>query len=278
MDAQRNRLRRARARGVVSIAFAALCFGPAGCAGTWDEVWSRDFSVKEWWTPTDPLVVLAKDSDGDHRARALKALKEPKFNQGNDKDQDAVVQILVTAAATERAALCRLAAIETLQTFKDPRVVRGLEDAYYRATSFPAETASIIRCVALEGLGNTGQPAAIDHLVRVLREPPVAANAAEDEKQQKTNERTAAARALGHFRGRAATDALVATLKTEPDVALRGRAHEALVASTGKTFGPEAKLWEDYLQNAGKDQPAGVVEEKSLGDKIIDVVVPVGLR
>ncbi len=270
MNAQPNRLR--RARGAVLIAFAALCFGPTGCAGTWDEVWSRDFSVKEWWTPPDPLVVLRDDSDGDHRARALRALREPKFNSGSDKDQDGIVQILVTAAATERAALCRLAAIETLQTFKDPRVVRGLEDAYYRATSFPPETATIIRCLALEGLGNTGQAAAIDHLVRVLREPPVAGDAGEDEKQQKTNERTAAARALGHFKGRAASEALVATLKTEQDVALRDRAHEALKASTGRNFGPDAKLWEEYLQNAGKDQPVGIVEEKGFGNKILDLV------
>lgn len=278
MEALRNRLRRQRARGIVLTALAALCFGPTGCANFFDEVWSRDFSVKEWWTPPDPLEVLSHSSDGDRRARALRALKEPKLNGGSDKDQDAIVQILSTAASTERAALCRLAAIESLETFKDPRVVHALEDAYYRATTFPADTASIIRCVALKALGNSEQPAAIDILVRVLREPPVAADSPEEEKQQKTNERTAAARALGHYKTHAGAEALVTIMKSEKDVALRNRAHESLQACVGKDLGTDPKLWDDYLHNAGKDLPTGVADGKSFGDKVRDFVAPVDFR
>jgi hypothetical protein len=278
MDARRNRLRRIRTRGVALAVYAVLCFAPAGCTGFWDEVWSRDFSIKEWWTPPDPLVVLQKSTDGDRRARALAALKEPKQYGGSDHDQDVIVEILITAATTERVALCRLKAIEAMQTFKDPRMVGGLEKAYDRASSFPAETASIIRCRALEALGMTRHPDAVPVLVRVLKAPPVAAEASEAEKQQAIDERTAAARALGHFRGLPAAQALVAVLRTEQDIALRNRAHESLVASTGQNLGPDAKVWADYLANAGKDMPTGVVEEPGVFHKMYDMILPVDYR
>ena len=278
MDAQRNRPRRVRARGLVLTVYAVLCLGSSGCANVWDEVWSRDFSLKEWWTPPDPLVVLRDSTDGDRRARALRMLHEPKQNGGTDKEQDFTVELLNTAASTERAALCRMAAIEALQTFKDPRVVKGLEDAYYRATSFSPDTASIIRCRALAALGQTGQPAAVDILVRVLREPPVAAESSETEKQQKTDERTAAALSLGRFKGRAAAEQLLVLMKTEQDIALRDRAYESLQTSTGKHFAADPKLWSDYLQNAGKNLETGVVPEKTFGDKMLETVVPASFR
>ncbi len=278
MGAQRNRVRRAAARGVVGAAFAVLSLAPLGCAGGWDYVMSRDFSFHDYFSPPDPLVVLRDETDGDHRARALRRLHEPKQNGGSDKDQDFTLQLLTTAAAAERVALCRLAAIETLEIYKDPRVVHGLEDAYYRATSFPAETASIIRCRALEALGKVEQPDAVPILVKVLREPPVSEQSTEAEKQQKTDERTAAARALGHYKGHAVAESLVAVMKTEKDLALLDCAHVSLQASTGKHFAADAKLWDDYLQNAGKDQPIGVVPERGVVGKVYDLVVPVDYR
>jgi hypothetical protein len=277
MGTQRKGVRQATARDFARAVFAVLSFVPLGCAGAWDQVLSRDFSFHDYFSPPDPLVVLRDDTDGDHRARALRRLGEPKLNGGTDKDQDFTVQLLTTAAAAERAALCRLAAIETLETYKDPRVVRGLEDAYDRATSFPAETASIIRCRALEALGKVEQPAAVGILVRVLRAPPAAEQSTEAEKQQTTDERTAAARALGHYQGSAVAEALVAVMKTEKDLALLDCAHASLQASTGKDFAADAKLWEDYLQNAGKDQPTGVAPGKGVAAKLYDLVVPVGL-
>jgi hypothetical protein len=275
MDALRN-----RRRGVVMAFYAVLCCAPLGCMNTtWDEVWSRDFKFKEWWTPPDPLVVLRDSTDGDRRARALRALGEPDQKKGSTpKEQDFVIELLTKAAATERAALCRLAAIESLEKFKDPRVVKALEDAYYRATSFQPDTASIIRCRALEAMGGIAQPAAVDILVRVLREPTVADQGSESEKQQKTDERTAAARALGHYQGRPAAEALLTVMKTEQDVALRDRAYESLQVCTGQNIGPDIKLWEGYLQNAGKDQAVGVVPEKTFGDKVHDLVVPASFR
>jgi len=275
MDAQRNRRKHARNRGIFLTVCAACTFAPAGCSSSWDRLWSKDFSISTWMKPPDPLKVLAESSDGDQRADALRRLREPITNGGTQDDQDKYVEILITAATTEQRALCRLAAIETMQHFKDKRVVKGLEDAYYRAGFFTPEQAAIIKVRAIEAMGETRQPEGIGFLVKILNEPAPAREASEGEKQLTTDERIAAARALGHFKGSKPTGALLLVLQREQDVALRNRAHEALVASTGKELPPDANLWADYLQHAWKDEPTAVVEEKGIGEKIGDLITPV---
>ena len=108
----------ARLAGILLVSLA-MC----GCTTTfWDDITSRDFEFKKLWeSPPNPLVVLHESHDGDARARALSSLKEPKEHGGKDEDQDAIVSILVTAARTDAQPLCRLAAIQSLGTFKDPR-------------------------------------------------------------------------------------------------------------------------------------------------------------
>jgi HEAT repeat protein len=215
----------------------------SGCAGLWDDVTSRDFTVKGLFVKPEPMVVLKESADGDKRARALHALREPKENGGTDADQDAVVKVLTTAASSERQPLCRLAAIQSLAGFKDPRAVEGLKEAFYNASSFPADTAVVIRCQALAALGETGNAAAIELLARVVREPP--SEGSEIEKQQTLDVRTAAARALANFPQRESTEVLVRVMQTEKDVALRDRAHESLEVATGKKLPADAKEWND---------------------------------
>jgi HEAT repeat protein len=222
----------------------ALFLG-SGCAGFWDDVTSRDFTVKAMFNKPDPMVVLRDSSDGDKRARALHALQEPKENGGADAEQDAVVKLLTTAASSEKQPLCRLAAIQSLGHFKDPRAVEGLKEAFYNASSFPAETATVVRCQALAALGETRNPAAIELLARVVREPP--AEGPEIDKQQMLDVRTAAARSLSGFPQREATEALVRVMQTEKNVALRDRAHESLEVATGKKLPPDAKEWNDLV-------------------------------
>jgi HEAT repeat protein len=237
-----------------------ILLGPllAGCAGFWDDVTSRDFSFHNFFNKPNPLVVLRDSSDGDLRAKALRSLHEPRANGGTDEQQDAVVKILTTAASSEKYPVCRLAAIQALGTFKDPRVVDGLLNAFYNASSFTAETATIVRCEALTALGQVGNPAAVDLLAKVAREPP--AEGPEADRQQATDVRIAAVRALGHFHHYQATTALVGVLKTEKDVALRDRAYESLKSATGKDLPPDAVAWEQLLQQT--DEHA-VAEEKA---------------
>jgi hypothetical protein len=225
-----------------------ILLGPllTGCAGFWDDITSRDFSINTFFNKPNPMLVLRDSTDGNQRAKALRALHEPKSNGGTDVEQDAVLKILTTAASTEKQPLCRLAAIQALATFKDPRVVEGLSNAFYNASSFTPETATIVRCQALAALGAVGNPAAVDLLVRVVREPP--AEGPDADRQQATEVRIAAARALGHFSHYEATGALVHVLKTEKDVALRDRAYESLKAATGKDLPPDAVAWEEALR------------------------------
>ena len=258
LDQGRRRQAQGRKTGGLACLFPlllpfSLC--TAGCSNFWDEVTSRDFDVKNLYSKPNPLVVLKESTDGDKRAAALRSLHEPKQVGGSAAEQDLVVQVLTTAAANERQALCRLAAIHALGGFKDPRAVEALRNAYYNASSFPADTATVIRCQALTALGETGNPAAVELLARVVQEPPV--EGAEEDRQQKLDERIAAARALGHFKHYQATGALVRVLRTEKDVALRDRAHESLEVATGKKLPPDARAWEQFLQSGNDTQLAG---------------------
>ncbi len=233
------------------LGLALSCSG--GC-GFWDDVTSREFTVKSMFVKPDPLDVLQKSSDGDHRARALRRLVEPKQHGRSDEEQDLVVHILCTAANKETHAICRLAAIQTLAKFKDPRVVDGLnkevpglKHAYYAASSFTPETAHMLKCATLKALGETGQPSAVEVLVACLNQPPV--EGADVEMQRIMNERVTAARALGHFKQYKATEALLQVLAKEKDPAVRNRAHDSLCRATGKDFPPDAELWAEFLHN-----------------------------
>jgi hypothetical protein len=240
------------------------CLGSVGCANFWDDVTARDFSFKEYFSARpDPLVVLRDSTDGNKRARALASLREPSQTGGSQEQQDVVVKVLVTAAAQDRQPWCRRAAISSLANFKDPRVVDALRDAYYSAGSFSPEISTVLRCQTLEALGNVGNPAAVDFLVKVLREPPV--EGAEQDKQQKTDERIAAARALGHFKHYQGTSALVDVLKTEQDISLRESARVSLVSATGKDLPADAKAWEELLQSPDGTAVAGQPERKLFG-------------
>jgi HEAT repeat protein len=240
-----------------------VCLTLCGCAGFWDEITSRDFQVQALFVKPDPLVVLRDSTDGDERAKALRALREPNQYGGTREEQEAVVKILATAAVSERQPLCRLAAIQSLGGFQDPRAVEGLIEAFYQANGFSPETATVIRCQALAALGQTGNPAAVELLARVVREPP--AEGTEQERQQTLDVRIAAARALSHFSHHQATEALVRVLQTEKDVALRDRAHESLQTATGQKLPPDAKAWDDFLhQTADRDVAAEQAKKRKV--------------
>ena len=254
------------------VVFAILVFSPflSGCANSWDEVTSRDFKMSNLFVTPDPLVVLRDSQDGDKRAKALRALQEPKQHGGAEADQDAVLKIVVSAATTEKQPLCRLAAIETLGRFKDPRAVTGLTNAFYNAASFAPETSTMLRCHALRALGETKDPAAVELLVRVVREPP--AQGAEVDRQQALDVRTAAARALSNFSQPQAAEALVQVLKTEKDVALRDCAHGSLEVATGKKLSQDPKEWDDAIQQAGAKQSNSDSPIKRMSNWITETV------
>jgi hypothetical protein len=231
--------------GLAQIA-VVVCLSLSGCASFWDDVTSREFSFHEFFNKPNPLWVLHDSTDGDRRARALRALREPKQHGGTDQDQDAVLKILTTAASSENQPLCRLAAIQSLGGFKDPRAVEGLTAAFFNAGAFLPETAAMIRSQAVAAMGETRNPAAVDMLARVVKEPP--AEGPDADKQLTLDVRIAAARALGNFSQPQGTAALLHVLQSDRDVALRDCAHKSLQLATGKDLPPDAKQWEDFLR------------------------------
>ncbi len=232
---------------------AAFLASLAGCAAMDDFSWTqRNFEV--FSTPSDP-VAAARSEDANIRKRALRVLHEPMASGGSKQDQDACVTLLCHAAAADPTALCRMAAIDTLRKYQDPRAIEGLKEAYYRAGSFHGEQATVLRRLALAALGEkTQSPAAAELLVSVLREP--AAEGPDVDRDSRVQERIVAARALAKFQNYQATSALVETLGKADDVGLRRVSHESLVTITHEDIPPDAKQWEDYLRRSGGRQPA----------------------
>ena len=274
-DGRGSRVGRCAAYPVLLFPFFLV--GPLGCANFWDDVTSRDFKLKELFVKPDPMEVLAHSTDGDKQARALRALREPKQYGGSDAEQDRVVTLLVNTAVGDRRPLCRLAAIQALGRFHDPRAVQGLIDAYYAVTeqrldpsgitgayvpagkrtelvsTFSPEMVSRIQCQALMALGQTGNPRAVELLTTVVREPQPEGQG----RQQAMEVRLAAVRALAKFQHYQATEALVHVLRTEKDVALRDAAHESLQAATGQKLPPDARAWERLLHPGSGGAIAG---------------------
>jgi hypothetical protein len=227
---------------MITIAMMAI----SGCATFWDDVTSREFKFNEMFQPPQPpLQVLESTQDGDKRARALSRLKEPLRHGGSQSDQDVVVKVLVDSSASERQALCRIRAIESMREFKDPRVVEGLKEAYYRAGSFSPEMASIVRIQALDALGYGGHQEGLDLLLKVALEP--IAVGAEQDRQMKIDERMAAVRGLGNYPDSKSAGALIEILRKEQDVALTDKANQSLEKITGHKGPRDAGGWTEYL-------------------------------
>jgi hypothetical protein len=244
-------------RKLASILGAGLVAATAGgCASFWDDVTSRKFEFKNLYTKPNPILVLQTSTDGDERAKALRALHEPKANGGTDQDQEAVLKILATAATSDKQFLCRLAAIESLGRFKDPRAVDHLTNAFYNSGSFPAEMATRIQCQAVTALGETGNPAAIPLLTKVANG--ASGEGSELEKQQVMDVRIAAATALGQFHDARVTESLIRILEKDKDVALCDCAFEAIQKSTGRQLPPDFHNWDDLRRNPNAQRTVSI--------------------
>lgn len=242
-----------------SMFFGLLIIAP-GCASFWDSVTSREFRVKNLFMPPEPpMVVLEKSVDGDKRAVALASLKEPMANKGTAEEQEKVFKVLSDAALIDRQAICRLQAISTLRNFKDSRTPEVLKDAYYRASNFNPETATVIKCQVLNSLGEVRSPSGLELLVKVLKEPAVVGS--EQDRQQKIDERIIAAKSLGKYKEYQASESLLSVLQSEQDVALVNCCRDSLQAITGKDFPANYELWAKYLHDSSnKNQKPGFFE------------------
>lgn len=215
------------------VAGVVVCTGLSGCAGFWDEVTARDFSVKNMVSPPDPIVVLRTNPDGDARAKAFSRLVEPQKNGGGKAEQDEVVRMLTEAATSDPKPLCRMAAIRTLGKFEDPRAAPVLISAYESTDTLAPDLAFMVRCQTLSALGETKQPQAAAYLAEVAKRP-VKKDIADQDRGQQRDVQLAAVRALKNFPGSAEAAQVAQHLATtEKDIAVRDRAKEVYVAVTG---------------------------------------------
>jgi HEAT repeat protein len=183
---------------------SAVALGLAGCASSYDLLTSQRFKERPFhtlFTSEDPIEVLEKVQEGDDRVRAMRNLKEPRENGGTAAQQDRVIALLQTSATTEKRPLCRLAAVETLGRFKDPRAGQILIAAYHNAphdggpaasvgspelvtpaavsglaikgalSTFTPETVTTLQCRSLEAIGKTRTPDGLQLLLQVATAP-----------------------------------------------------------------------------------------------------------
>ena len=80
------------------IGTALVAVNLCGCTMmSWDDLTSREFSVRNMWTaPPPPLVVIERSSDGYARAKALNKLEETRTPANLEKN----LQVLQAAAST----------------------------------------------------------------------------------------------------------------------------------------------------------------------------------
>src|SRR5690606_36201165 len=100
----------------------------------------------------------------DEIAKALHRLDEPITHGGTQNHQDEVMQILARVATTDDRALCRIAAVEALGRFEDPRAGDILLSAYHSAAPSDAakphdEGAGTLRLTKLSGDSGVLEPA-----------------------------------------------------------------------------------------------------------------------
>jgi hypothetical protein len=264
-DGEGDAVARSITRAVLG-GLAATAFGLTGCAGTYDMITSERFQSRPFHTlfsSDDPMQVLVTVDVGDDRVKAMKRIKEPKDNGGSAEEQDKLIGILQASATADRRPLCRLAAVEALARFKDPRAGSILITAYNNAaydgaqpaekaelspaafgtikvavSQFAPDTVTMIQCRVLEGLGKHRSPEALQLLVQVAgtsteKAKPATleqAGAMSLEQASSLSEpdrfdvRLAAIRSLGNYdKDPTAIRTLVTILRTKPCAAGRTR-------------------------------------------------------
>jgi HEAT repeat protein len=245
---------------------AGLSFS-AGCATFIDDVTSHDFRVRDLFSNPDPMTVLRTQEDGDARAKAMLHLKEPKKSGGSEQLQTEARGFLADAATKDARPLCRLAAIDALGRFDDPRASGVLMQAYQASVVFPTDVANPIRCQVLGALGKKNSSEAMNLLATVAATPRArppetdvrqagynrdneltkALGRYDPDAQAVRDARLAAVRALGESRNPQAARLLIPIL-AEKDVALQNRAQESLQMITGRKDIPaEPEAWQKAL-------------------------------
>ncbi len=282
------------ARRALTLSAAVALIASIGCAGTWDAVSSRKFREAPFtrlFSSEEPITVLRNKVDGNERADAMWRLKEPAKQGKPPAEQDEAMHILWTAATTDASPVVRVAAIDALGRFDDPRAIGLLKDAYEKADGVPSDPAklatadltqtaniesiidlaptgcepsfvSTVRLRTMEAMANKQTPEAVAFVAKVATTEP----SAKSDQQLDRDVRSAAVRGLGQMRSPESVAALTTVLKQEAgrDVVLAQNAHEGLKGLTGKDLPADPEKWQAVVQTGGatvERKPASLIEQ-----------------
>jgi HEAT repeat protein len=282
------------ARRALILIAATAAVAHVGCAGTWEAVSARKFReapLKSMFSSEEPISVLRNKVDGNERADAMRRLKEPTASGKSPAEQDEAMQILWTAATTDPSPIVRVAAIDALGRFTDPRAVGLLKDAYEKADGVPSDPAKLattdltqvasvddiamlaptgfepsfvatLRQRTITALAGKPSPEAVAFVAKVATTAP----SATEQQQLDRDVRSAAVRGLGQMRSPEAVTALATVLKQEAgrDVVLAQNAHEGLKTLTGKDLPADPDKWQAVIQTGGatvEPKPTNLIEQ-----------------
>jgi HEAT repeat protein len=271
----------------------------AGCASTFDTLTSKRFREKPFGTmfsSEDPMTVLRNNPDGEDRARAMLRMKEPAVNGRSEAEQDEALQMLHAAATADTSPWVRIAAIEALGKFQDPRAIPSLTQAFHTASGttvqsqptsptpeidqasltrparfqeryglngpqgFPSDQVMNIRGRAVEALAKSRHPDAVAFLAEVAKGRGQMLN---EDQTARDFVRQRAVAGLGQMRHKESVVALNDVLAAEhnKDVTLTNLAHAGLVGLTGKKLPANPEQWSEVVQAGNYDvvpEPNGI--------------------
>lgn len=250
----------------------------------------REDPFRTMFTSEEPIAVLRNKVDGNERADAMRRLKEPAKNGKSPQEQDEALQILYTAATTDPSPIVRVAGIDALGRFEDPRTVALLKDAYEKADGVPSDPArqpaaadlqqaaniesmimlaptgfepsfvATLRSRTVTALAGKPSPEAVAFLAKVATTDPSGTD-----QQLDRDVRAAAVRGLGQMRSKESVTALASVLKQEAgrDVVLAQTAHEGLKDLTGKDLPADPDQWSKVVQAGAPvaPKPASMIEQ-----------------
>jgi HEAT repeat protein len=142
-------------------------------------------------------------------------------------------ELLAAMLPKERDALIRVEVVRALQKYQTPTASAAIVSAM-------KDQETDVRVAACEALGRRGGPESVTVLVGALRG------------DVDVDVRLAAARALGQSHDPAAIQALGGALD-DKDPAMQYRAVLSLKSATGKDFGNDVKLWQQYVKGEMPD-------------------------
>lgn len=267
---------------------AALSTGSlGGCASTWEAVTSRDFRkapFKNTFSSDDPMTVLRTKVDGDARAKAMRRLSEPAASGKGQAEQDEALAILTHAATRDASPIIRIAAVDALGRFKDPRALPALVAAYHKADGMDPQSSTGsgdlqqvagrdavldptlafgplghspefvfgVRSRVIDALAATDRPEAVRFLADVATGQARKETDGDDQKV-----RVAAVRGLGRMRHKESVVALAKVLQGDGkrDVVMSDEAHQGLVKLTGKQLPADGDKWAEVVQAGFVVQP-----------------------